>query len=199
MEWPYTSTIYSSKPHQCKHMYTDVSTQWWTDKYVRLQVGIGHFDASMSFILVCCEKLLTLNCRNRVGVMIYPPAPSPCSGILLCGAESGTESGAQSVAWHDVILSKWVDEIDVSTLTLALIERRKPAVVAVAVAVANGDGQWQLWQLRGICKSSFGQLHGQLTTATATATGNGQQQLQLDIRAGALLNCSTAQLVGAIK
>lgn len=70
------------------------------------QVGIGHFDASMSFILGCCEKLLTLNCRNRVGVMIYPLPPSPCSGILRCGAESGTESGAQSVAWHDVILSK---------------------------------------------------------------------------------------------
>lgn len=122
-----------------------VSTHTWTDKYVRVQVGIDHFDASMSFILGYCEKLLTLNCRNRVGVMI--------TGILLCGAESGTESGtesgaesgtesgAQSVSWHNVILSKLVDEIDVSTLTLALIERRKPAVVAVVVAVANGDGQ----------------------------------------------------------
>lgn len=64
-------------------MYTDVCayvyphTQWWTDKYVWLQVGIGHFDASMSFILGCCEKLLTLNCRNCVGVMISNlPPPS---------------------------------------------------------------------------------------------------------------------------
>lgn len=55
----------------CSHTHT----QWWTDKYVRLQVGIGHFDASMSFILGCCEKLLTLNCRIRVGVMIYPLPP----------------------------------------------------------------------------------------------------------------------------
>lgn len=47
-----------------------VATHIWADKYVRVQVGIGHFDASMSFILGCCEKLLTLNCRNRVGVMI---------------------------------------------------------------------------------------------------------------------------------
>lgn len=40
------------------------------------QVGIGQFDASMSFIFGCCEKLLTLDCRNRVGVMI-PGSPLP--------------------------------------------------------------------------------------------------------------------------
>lgn len=68
------------------------------------QVGIGHFDAPMSFILGCCEKLLTLNCRNRVGVMIPFSPCAPTAKILVNGIRFEGQrqrvkpSGAQSVA-----------------------------------------------------------------------------------------------------